>query len=235
MEMNSITTNGSEVAVSYSARGAPLIRWNRWRRYFVWAQIIIVFLFLEITLWSPTREMRNRWALISAATIVLIVLTDRPSLQRLGLRLPKTFGMSVALAISFATAFGIAGVVTWIGGSVPANQTWPSLQSISGYFIWALLQEFMLQSFFFTRCEELYGDSAAVWMAATLFAAAHLPSPVLTTATLIGALFFCELFRRYRSIYFIGVIHALLGLTIAVVIPDSILHHMRVGLGYLRY
>src|SRR5207245_850900 len=80
-EMRSRTTAGSAIDVSYADR-APLIWWNRWRRYFVWAQIIIVFLFLEITLWSPTREMRNRWALISAATIVLIVLTDRPSLQR---------------------------------------------------------------------------------------------------------------------------------------------------------
>jgi hypothetical protein len=30
-------------------------------------------------------------------------------------------------------------------------------------------------------------------------------------------------------------VHALLGLTIALTAPDSINHHMRVGLGYLRY
>jgi membrane protease YdiL (CAAX protease family) len=101
--------------------------------------------------------------------------------------------------------------------------------------IWAQLQEFMLQSFFFNRCEELYGSSAAVWMASTLFAAAHLPSPVLTTATLVGALFFCEMYRRYRSIYFLGIVHGMLGLAIAITTPDSLLHHMRVGIAYLRY
>jgi membrane protease YdiL (CAAX protease family) len=72
-------------------------------------------------------------------------------------------------------------------------------------------------------------------MASTLFAAAHLPNPVLTTATFIGALFLCEMFRRYRSIYSLAIVHAMLGLTIAITTPDSLLHHMRVGIGYLRY
>jgi Type II CAAX prenyl endopeptidase Rce1-like len=58
-------------------------------------------------------------------------------------------------------------------------------------------------------------------VASTLFAAAHLPSPVLTTATLIGALLFCEMYRRYRSISPLGIVHAMLGLTIAIITPDS--------------
>ncbi|MGB0043089.1 MAG: CPBP family intramembrane glutamic endopeptidase, partial [Terriglobales bacterium] len=80
-----------------------------------------------------------------------------------------------------------------------------------------------------------YGGPAAVWIAATLFAAVHLPNPILTTATLIGALFFCEGFRRYRSVYPLAIVHAMLGLTIALTVPESLLHHMRVGIGYLRY
>jgi hypothetical protein len=52
---------------------------------------------------------------------------------------------------------------------------------------------------------------------------------------LAGGLFFCEMFRRYRSIYPIGIMHAVLGLTIAVTMPESLLHNMRVGIGYLRY
>ncbi|MGD1214389.1 MAG: CPBP family intramembrane glutamic endopeptidase [Terriglobales bacterium] len=205
------------------------------RRYFVWAQIVIAFLFLEFAIWAPTPETRNRWAAIAAITILVLVLIDRPSLARLGLRLPKMFGASVVLGIGFATLIFMVILVRWAGGQIPANTTWPGLQLAWGYVIWALLQEFMLQSFFFNRYEELYGSSAAVWMASTLFAAAHLPSPVLTTATLIGALFFCEMFRRYRSLYPLAIVHAMLGLTIAIITPDSLLHHMRVGIGYLRY
>ncbi len=75
----------------------------------------------------------------------------------------------------------------------------------------------------------------AVWAAATLFAAAHLPSPILTAFALAGGLFFCEMFRRYRSIYPIAVGHAVLGLTVAVTMPDSLMHHMRAGIGYLQF
>jgi membrane protease YdiL (CAAX protease family) len=57
----------------------------------------------------------------------------------------------------------------------------------------------------------------------------------LTGITLLGGLFFCEMFRRYRSIYPLGVTHALLGLTMAASFPQEGLHHMRVGIDYLRF
>jgi membrane protease YdiL (CAAX protease family) len=206
-----------------------------YRNLFVWAQVVAVFTILELALWAPTAHMRNIWAVTGLCTILTLTLADRPSLQRLGLRLPKTFGASVVLGIGFLLAVVMVILVDAAGGDIPANQTWPDVHSVWGYVIWSLMQEFILQSFFFTRFEELYGGEKAVWIAASLFAVAHLPSPVLTTATLIGALFFCEMFRRFRSIYFLGVVHAMLGLTIAVITPDSLLHHMRVGLGYLQY
>jgi membrane protease YdiL (CAAX protease family) len=218
------------------------------RRCFVWAQIVTAFLFLELAIWAPTRHTRNRWAAITAITILAFVLinvllailidslSERPLLERLGLGLPRMFGASVVLGIGLATVVFLVILVNWAGGQIPANPTWfPNLQAAWGYVLWALIQEFMLQSFFFNRFEELYGGSAAVWIASTLFAAVHLPNPILTTATLIGALFFCEMFRRYRSIYPLAIVHAMLGLTIAILIPDSLVHHMRVGIGYLRY
>ena len=225
-----------------------------YRRFLVWAQIVAVYLFLEFALWAPTPEIRNRWAAIAVIAILVFILTDviltdvvlidvvltdvsidRSSLKRFGLGLPTISGAKVVLGAGFATAVLMVILVSWAGGQIPANTTWPGWRLAWGYAIWAMIQEFMLQSFFFTRCEELYGSSAAVWMASTLFAAAHLPSPVLTTAALIGALFFCEMFRRYRSVYLLGIVHAMLGLTIAILMPDSLLHHMRVGIGYLRY
>jgi membrane protease YdiL (CAAX protease family) len=207
-----------------------------YRRHFVWVQVIIVFLFLEFALWAPTRNIRNFWAVITMITILILVLADQPSLERLGLRLPKTPGASVVLGIGFLAVIFMVLLVNSVGGQIPANQTWPAVHRVCRYVIWALIQEFILQSFFFNRFEELYGGSAAVWIASTLFAVAHLPSPVLTAATLIGALFFCEMFRRYRSIYFLGIVHAMLGLTIAIITPNSmLLHHMRVGIRYLQY
>ena len=226
------------IPVAWRLRSLPVP--IAYRRHFVWAQVVIAFLFLEFALWEPRLETRNRWVGMATITILVLVLIDRASMERLGLRLPKTFGASVVPGISFATVvfatvIFLLAMVRWAGGEVPANPTWPSLHLTWQYVVWALIQEFILQSFFFTRCEELFGGKAAVWVAATLFATAHPPSPILTTFTLFGGLFFCEMFRRYRSIYPIGIVHAVLGLTIAVTVPDSLLHHMRVGIGYLRY
>jgi membrane protease YdiL (CAAX protease family) len=214
-----------------------------WRRFFIWAQIVIVFVLLEFALWAPTTHMRNRWAAIAATTLIVLVAADvlidpspRSSFARLGLGFPKASGAGAVLALGFAALLLIMIPVRWMGGQIPANPAWfPNLPSVFGYTLWALMQEFILQSFFFNRFEELYGSSPAVWIASTLFAAVHLPSPVLTTATLIGALFFCEMFRRYRSLYPIALVHATLGVAIGLVVPDSLLHHMRVGIGYLRY
>jgi len=219
-----------------------VIGWSRglevaapYRRYFVWIQLVVGFLSLEFALWQPKLYLRNRWVAASAITILAFVLVDRPSLERLGLRLPKSFGASLVLAISFATAVLMVLATRWAGGEIPANPTWPNLHLAWQYLIWATIQEFLLQSFFFVRCEELFGSIPAVWGAATLFAIAHLPSPILTTFTLLGALFFCEMFRRYRSIYPLGIVHGLLGLTVSLTMPNSVLHHMRVGIGYLRF
>jgi membrane protease YdiL (CAAX protease family) len=206
-----------------------------YRRYFTWFQLITAYVFMERTLWSSRLALQNKWFFVTALTVLAFVVVDRPSLQRLGLGLPSSFGASLVLAASFAAAVILVFAVRAAGGQIPANPTWPNLHLAWQYVVWALVQEFILQSFFFTRCEELFGSSAAVWTTATLFAAAHLPSPILTTFTLVGGLFFCEMFRRYRSIYPIGVVHAVLGLTLAMTMPDSLLHHMRVGIGYLRY
>jgi len=111
---------------------------------------------------------------------------------------------------------------------VPWNKAWQ-------YALWALVQEFILQSFFFVRLESLLGGRRAVWAAALLFSATHIPSPLLTLLSFGGGLLFCEMFRRYRNIVPLGLVHAALGLTIAATLPDSLLHHMRVGVGYLSY
>jgi membrane protease YdiL (CAAX protease family) len=232
----SLKTFASDESVSRQTprRGNWLDR-QQSRRLFLWFQLVTAYVLLERALWATEISARNGWAIIAGAVVLIFVAIDRPSLNRLGLGMPQRVGTGFALAIGLGTAALLIFLVVWAGGQIPASPTWPSLRSAWQYLIWALMQEFILQSFFFSRCEELFGTSAAVWVAASLFSAAHLPSPLLTTFTLIGGLLFCEMFRRLRSIYPIGFVHALMGLTIAVTMPDSLLHHMRVGIGYLQY
>jgi membrane protease YdiL (CAAX protease family) len=107
---------------------------------------------------------------------------------------------------------------------------------IAGYVLWTIYQQFLLQDYFMDRLLRLVSnESVAVTLAGTLFAAAHLPNLVLTVATLVWGIASCALFRRYRNLWALGLAQGVLGLCFAVCVPDALHHHLRVGLGYLRY
>jgi hypothetical protein len=105
-----------------------------------------------------------------------------------------------------------------------------------GYIVWSIMQQFILQSYFLLRLLRLLPGKALPIIAATgIFALAHLPNPILTPITLVWGAISCVLFLRYRNIYALGLAHGIMGLCVAVTVPNSLHHHMRVGLGYLRY
>ena len=104
------------------------------------------------------------------------------------------------------------------------------------YIVWALIQQFILQDFFLARLLRITPRRAlAVIAAGLLFALAHVPNPLLVIATVVWGIVACALFLRYRNLYVLGLAHAILGMCIAVAVPNAVHHHMRVGLGYLRW
>lgn len=104
------------------------------------------------------------------------------------------------------------------------------------YAVWAVFQQFLLLDFFLRRLLRLLSSRwAAVAATAAMFAAAHVPNPVLTPITLVWGALACALFLRYRNVYTLGMAHAIFGICIAISVPARLDHDMRVGLGYLTY
>jgi|SRR5579859_1871162 len=198
-------------------------------------EVIVAYALIQITLWTE-RPQQFVWLGIAAAWIVLGILLRRDGPRKLGLGPGSARGWRTTLVIGASASalivlIGLAAhtVHPLFGVMAPALHT-------AAYGIWALQQEFILESFFYLALEELLGDARrAVWLTAALFASVHIPSPVLIVATFAGGLFFCEMFRRYRTLWPLAIAHALLGVALAVSVPDSVLHHMRVGLGYWLY
>ena len=103
------------------------------------------------------------------------------------------------------------------------------------YLVWAVVQQWIQQSFFFVRMEKVIQRGVlASFTTAALFGLAHVPNPILTPLTFIGGWLLSELYRRYRTLVPLGIAHGLVGLAIALAVPDHLIHHMRVGLGYLQ-
>lgn len=111
-----------------------------------------------------------------------------------------------------------------------------SLMAFWGYVIWSFVQQLLLQGYFLLRLLRLMPSKGwAAMAAAGIFAAAHIPNPILTPLTFVWGAAACFIFLRYRNIFSLGLAHAIFGITIAIAVPSPVTHRMRVGRGYLTY
>jgi membrane protease YdiL (CAAX protease family) len=197
-------------------------------------ELAVAYGFIEAAEWTET-TVKLVLSLIAAAWILFCVFRRRPSVRAVGLSFPSFRSMLVTIGSAAVLSLTIL-IGGWLAGTWdPRHPTWPPLQNPDLYAVWALLQQFMLQVFFYLRVESIVRSSRlAVVVTALLFAIAHVPNPFLMVATLIGGLFFCECFRRYRNLYPLAVAHALLGYALAESLSMILMRHMRVGIGYIH-
>jgi membrane protease YdiL (CAAX protease family) len=196
------------------------------------AELSLGFIAILIVLWLPTREQMI-FGPIALLTPAVIVAWSRPSAYELGLSWrPLLRSLWIVPA---AVALSAIGIFLAQGVGIFHELDKPDLTHGSGYVVWTIYQQFLLQDYFMPRLTRLLSTDAAITVAAVLFSVAHLPNVPLTVATLVWGVVSCVLFRRYRSLYVIGIAQGILGLCFAMCVPDVFLHHMRVGLGYFHY
>lgn len=200
----------------------------------VWLQIAVTYALIMAAVWTPDDPLKLAWMSLAAICILLFTASNSYSIRELGIGMPPAAGTVRILVIGVVMAAAIPLVAALLHENLAPVRPL-SWHGAWQYFIWALLQQFILQSFFYMRFESLLGSRRAVVITAAIFATVHIPSPVLTCATFLGGLFFCEMFRRYRNICPLGAVHALLGMMVATSFSDAILHHMHVGIGYLSF
>ncbi len=196
-------------------------------------ELVLGYGLIVSIIWMPEFPQR----ILSPVALVLtlsIVLARRPTLSDLGLGVR---GLASSLWIlPAAILLAVAGVLAakHIGTLHPLYKS--DFKHVTGYVLWTLYQQFLLNDYFMPRLTRIFdSENAAIGLTAILFAAAHLPNLPLTAATLLWGGISCILFRRHHNLYALGLAQALLGLSFAVCFPNSMIHHLRVGLGYLRY
>jgi hypothetical protein len=196
-------------------------------------ELILGYPFIVAIIWTPEHVQRVLSPFALALTLG-VVLARRKSRYELGLG-SRAFVSSLWIlpaAVAFAALSML--VAAKLGTLHPLYKG--DFAHISGYVLWTIYQQFLLQGYFMDRLLVLLSsETSAVALAGTLFALAHLPNLALTAATLVWGIMSCALFRRYRSLWALGLAQGLLGLCFAVCVPDALHHHLRVGLGYLRY
>lgn len=121
-----------------------------------------------------------------------------------------------------------------------ADYFWEKLyrQALGPYLFGSIIQEVMTHGYFTNRLGNIFRSH---WKIAVtvglLFAAAHLPNPVLMVVTLVWGTIGAYLFIHYsRNVYALGLCHAAMGAVIKYLIAFPLLGHgcMRVGPGYFN-
>jgi len=196
-------------------------------------ELILGYGIILAAIWTPEAAQRVLSPIALVVTLA-VVLARRPSRDELGFGprglLPSLWILPAAIVFA---AWSVL-LAKHLGTLHPLYH--PDVAHVAGYILWTLYQQFLVNDYFLPRLARVLGrDALAVPATAVLFAGAHVPSPWLILATLVWGVISCVLFRRYRNLWALGLAQGLLGLCFAACVPDALHHHLRVGLGYLRY
>jgi hypothetical protein len=199
-------------------------------------EVAAVYVLVLIALWTPNDVQRVLFWLILALVVGLTFWPRDRRREPLGLSMSGLRRSLWVVLVAVLLAAGTLWTAQKLGTlHLPLHLSPFGLRTCS-YLAWSLLQQFLLQDFFLARLLRVFSSRiTAVVVAAVLFASAHVPNPVLVPATLAWGLIACALFLRYHDLLSLGIVHAILGITLAMSIPNAVHHQMRVGLGYFQY
>jgi Type II CAAX prenyl endopeptidase Rce1-like len=217
-----------------NARGSNLGSLRGARRD--WLEIGIAYALILAVVWTPRPVQRWLW-IVAVVGVAILLWRSFESWRAMGFT-AANFGRSLWIV---GAALGVAVIAVVVAARLHTLHLPPGglaafVATYIAYAIWTGVQEFLLQGFFLLRLLRVTPKAVlAALVAAAMFAAAHLPNPILTPATLLWGFLACLLFVRYRNLYPLAMAHAILGITVAITVPGPVVHNMRVGLGYLTY
>jgi membrane protease YdiL (CAAX protease family) len=198
-------------------------------------ELVVGYGLILLVIWSERPLQR---VLYYAATLFLVAVLwmSFHSASAMGLRRTNFWRSSWVIGVALLIAAMAVAIALHFHVMHPLEGPVPFLRRYWGYMLWSFVQQILLVDFFLRRFLRLLSrPSSAVLATAAVFAAAHLPNPVLTVVTLVFGTAACLIFLRYRNLYPLAIAHAILGITIAITVPGPIIRNMRVGLGYFTY
>ena len=198
-------------------------------------QLLMVYASLEGALWTMG-AVQTAFIALTAALVATWSLSEPRFWPDLGVD-PRSIRLGWWIVPIAVVVAGLILLAAWRWHTLrPPTDRLAHHLKVPLYLIWALLQQFLVQSFFFLRLERLLRSGRrAVLVTALLFSSAHVPNPVLVPVTLVGGFLLSELFCRYRTIYLLAAAQVLVAHSLLISVPATVMRDMRVGIGYVCY
>jgi hypothetical protein len=193
-------------------------------------EVLFVFAGVVAYIWRLQFTFPD-FAIILLVFIVATFFVHRDRISDLGFGSRGLVGGMKTLALPTALIAGALIVARVPDGFLTIDR----LSGLGKYFSWCLLQQFALQSFFANRLLLVMKDPRrAAWMNAAIFAAVHIPNPVLMPVTFFGAYILTRVFFSARNLVPLALSQAIIGSLLSVALPMTWHHGLRVGPGFYK-
>jgi membrane protease YdiL (CAAX protease family) len=199
-------------------------------------EILLVYAGILLYIWRWQSTHPRAWMALLAA-VLLSHLAHRDTPRALGLT-SSSMRASAQVVFPLAVSIYLPPIIYGLARH-RLLFTWPEKQAVIsflGYGVWCAFQQYLAQSYFHRRLRNIipspHLSSALVGL---MFGAAHIPNPILMVVTALGGFLLAEVYARHRNIWPLALAQAVGGFLLAALLPDPLLHHMRVGPGYFFY
>lgn len=199
-------------------------------------EVPLIFAGILAYIWRWQHTFHDAWIMLFAL-ILLSHALHRDTLRALGLGL-KEMRASAQWVLPLAILFYLPMLVYgwWYHRLEAIFPNGQAVLSLFGYGIWCAFQQYLTQSYFNNRLMlVIHNPHVSSVLVGIMFGAAHIPNPILTIATFVAGFIFAEVFARHRNIWPLALAQAVGGFLLGAVSPESMIHHLRVGPGYLFY
>ena len=195
-----------------------------------------VFVLLISYIWFFQARFHSSWMILLAMVVASHVVRRET---------PAALGLRTAGFVDCARRFTIPVLLVAAAGTIAGFAldtarhvaVWRVAGVFAGYCFWALFQQYLLNGYFANRLEASFNTKyqyLVAPMAGAMFAAAHVPNPLLMFVTLVCGVVAAAAYQRHRNLIFLAFAHALIGTMIWLAVPDSVSHGLRVGPGMRR-